>query len=88
MELTSDWIQQVAEGYPRLILPDRDLEDLLLRSSGTLPSSYRLLPIDQQRAKKAMDDLVELWSTWRRDNTGFQSDPPRPTPELRVKARI
>jgi predicted acylesterase/phospholipase RssA len=88
MELTSDWIQHVAEAYPRAIAPDPNLEEVLLRPSGAAPSSYRLAPGDQQRAKKAMDALVELWAAWNQDNTGFQSDPPRPTPELRVKARV
>jgi hypothetical protein len=88
MELTADWIRQIAEAYPHAIPPDADLEDILLRSSTTPPPSYRMTTADQQRAKKAMDALIELWSNWKSAGTGFDSKPPRPTPILRIRPRV
>jgi predicted acylesterase/phospholipase RssA len=88
MELTQDWIQELAQAYPQAIASDPSLEQVLMRASGTPPSSYRLGPADQKRAKKAMDALVLMWQDWHQNGTGFQSEPPSPTPELRVKARI
>jgi predicted acylesterase/phospholipase RssA len=88
MELTQEWIQKVAEAYPHEIPPDPALEQVLLRAPGAAPASYRLGAADQQCAKKAMDALMQLWADWNHNGTGFQSHPPRPTPELRCKARI
>lgn len=88
MDLTSDWIQQIAESYPRAIAPDLPMEAVLGRGPEEPPSAYRLGAGDQQRAKKAMEALGDLWSNWNQAGTGFQSAPPSPAPELRVKARI
>jgi hypothetical protein len=88
MELTADWIRQVAEGYPQAIPPDADLDQILLRSASTPPSSYRLSVADQQRAASAMKTLVQLWGNWTANGTGFDSGPPRPTPTLRVRPRV
>jgi predicted acylesterase/phospholipase RssA len=89
MELTEDWIRQLAEAYPNAIPPDPELEQVLLRPEGAPPTAYRRLSCaDQQRAKNAMDALLQLWAAWANNGTGFQIDPPRPTPELRIKARI
>ena len=88
MELTEDWIRRLAGVYPSAIPPDPTMESILLRPETDPPSVYRLTPDDQQCAKKAMDALLQLWAEWQAGGTGFQSDPPRPTPELRVKPKI
>jgi hypothetical protein len=88
MELTEDWIRQVVEGYQRTLPPDADLEQVLMRAQDADPSSYRLGPGDQRRAKAAMDALVELWAAWQAEGTDFQKDAPRPTPALRIRPRV
>jgi len=72
----------------RTISADPVLEQVMLRPAAAPPSTYRLDPPDQKRAKEAMDALMRLWQDWGLNGTGFQSDSPRPIPELRVKARI
>ena len=88
MDLTEDWIRHIAESYPRAIAPDSPLEIVLTRGPAEPPSAYRLGPADQARARRAMQTLHELWAGWNEDGTGFQNEPPRPAPELRIKARI
>ncbi len=46
MELTEDWIRQLAEAYPNAIAPDPVLEQVMLRPAATPPSTYRLDPPD------------------------------------------
>jgi hypothetical protein len=88
MDLTEDWIGEVAKIYRDAVPRDPLLKDILLRPADAPPSVYRLSERDQHRAKAAMDALLELWERWSRNGTGFQSAPPRPAPELRIKAKI
>jgi predicted acylesterase/phospholipase RssA len=88
MELTEDWIRQLARAYPAGIPPDAPLEEILLRPAGAPPAVYRLSAADKLRAKRAMDELIQMAGHWAADETGFQSDPPRPLAELRIRARI
>ena len=88
MELTKDWIEEVARAYPGGVPPDPPLEEVLMRPEGASPAVYPLSDSDKLRAKKAMHELTQLASAWDKNGTGFQSDPPRPKPELRIKARI
>ena len=88
MDLTSDWLGQIAESYGLALPPDPPLESLLGRAPDAPPSPYRLSAADQGRATEAMRGLVSLMKTWSERGTGFQSDPPRPAPDLRVKPRI
>ena len=87
MDLTSDWLEQIAGSYPSAVSPDPPLEAVLTRGPEDPPSPYRLSARDQERAAAAMRGLLALWANWK-TGTGFQSDPPRPAPELRVKPRI
>lgn len=88
MELTEDWIRQIAAVYRSPVPPDAPLEQILLRSAETPPSAYRMHAADQHRAQAAMDGLVSLWTAWEQNGTGFVHDAPRPTPVLRVRPNV
>lgn len=87
MSLTVDWLRHIVASYPRAIAPDAPLPEILRRGPKDPPSAYRLDPSDQALAAKAMDELTSTAKEWS-DGKGFQSEPPKPTPELRIKAGI
>lgn len=88
MDLTEDWLREVARAYPNRVPPDSLLEEVLMRADEAAPKIYSLSDADKIRAKHAMDQLAQLVANWEGNRTGFQTGPPRPEPELRMKARI
>jgi predicted acylesterase/phospholipase RssA len=88
MDLTLDWVQRIAESYPRAVPPDPQLHILLDRGDNDPPSAYRLGSGDRKRASAVIDALVKFWTEANANGTGFDDKPPRPAPELRVKAGI
>jgi hypothetical protein len=88
MDLTLDWIERIADSYPRAVPPNPPLQVLLDRGDDDPPSAYRLGPGDRKRASAVMEALLTFWSDAKASGTGFDDRPPRPAPELRVKAGI
>ncbi|HKQ25778.1 MAG TPA: patatin-like phospholipase family protein [Burkholderiales bacterium] len=87
MALTETWLGSIARGYSSPISPDPKIKDILL-GNVAVELSYRLDPGDAARASNCMDALEKLSTDWGTGTTGFQSEAPKPTPELRIRPRV
>jgi hypothetical protein len=89
MELTASWVGRLATSFQGSVWPDRDFDSILARMDGEPPRSYAQSAANQQRSKTAMHLLLEMWSKWKANGTGFDDErAPRPTPSLRIRPKI
>lgn len=89
MSLIEQMLTAVAEAYGHPMHGDQSYQELIDRSPDDAPTSYEWDPAGQQQfARKATQDLVELPERWRQMGQSFQKRAPRPAPELRIVPRI
>jgi predicted acylesterase/phospholipase RssA len=88
MGLTFPWLNSIVKSYGKSVPPDALMHEILMRSPGDKPDTYRMEPANQRRAEEAMDALAALKGAMNPDDTGFMGGVPHPLPELRIKPRV